>query len=85
MDGNQKWHNGMLTADLRASATRSYISTRFHCNQASQTDTVSLLSRAYTFISLFVTRYLHTQPLHKMRSTALTSLGLALFALFSGG
>ena len=80
MDGNQKWHNSMLTADLRASATRSYISMRFHCNQASQTDTVSLLSRAYTFISLFVTRYLH-----KMRSTALTSLGLALFALFSGG
>ena len=51
--------------------------------QSGQSD--RLLSRAYTFISLFVTRYLHTQPFHKMCSIALKSLFLAHFALFSGG
>ncbi|KAH9992901.1 hypothetical protein BJV77DRAFT_408592 [Russula vinacea] len=42
-----------------------------------------LLSRAYTLISLFVTRYLHTETFHKMRSTALTALFFALLALLS--
>jgi hypothetical protein len=51
---------------------------------ASQTP-LSLLSKAYTVISLFVTRYLYTQSIHKMRSTALTALFFALFALFSSG
>jgi hypothetical protein len=72
----------MLTTDLRA--TRNNKSMQLHRNEASQMPVV-LISIAYTVISLFVARYLHTLSFHKTRSTALTALFFALFALFFGG